>query len=374
MARHIDAAETAKLIRKVLKDKFPNTKFSVRIKRYSGGSSVNINYSNGASLDAVNEVLSQFKGKTFDGMTDMASYHNSLWEGEEVCFGQYIHCDRNVSKDFIQRVYDYCLVRFGKEAKNLKIGGSDNCAVFDVDDYHENEWLLRKANQILRQSDYDRVFDWEKEKIEKQQQEDYENKLVIAQQEADNRYLDGLDTPQEYQQYVGFENEEFKVVNVVPRFWRSDYFITDNGVKMGSYPNYISIPEPEKREIVWEFYVVFIAKDNGVYWSMETLLREIDPIKPLSTSVNSSTVVNLFNYKETKAEEKTNTLDKLYKTWLLEMIGGDRILEIISYDDWRKTHGQAQLEKQYAVFVKECLDSDQALAIISFDDWIVKHF
>lgn len=309
MARHIDAKETAKIIRAELKKEFPKDKFSVRIHRYSMGASVNINYSNGSSLKAVNRVLSQFKGKTFDGMTDMSEYHNTTWKGEEVCFGQYINCDRDVSNDFVQRVYDYCLNRFGKQAENLKIGGNDNCAVFDVDDYCENDWLLREANQILRESDYDRVFDWE---LEKKQQEEYENKLVISQREQDNSYLDGLEKPQEYQQYVGFEND-------------------DNALK--DIKKYATGKDPYAHD---------------------------------------SVVVNLADYK--KPETATATLPELYKTWLNNLINSDRLSEVVSYEDWRKTYGQAQLEQQYASFVHQCLAEKRYQDIDKLDNWIVQHF
>lgn len=70
--RYIDVAETAKLIRKQLKAKFPAVKFGVRSQRYAGGSSIDIDWTDGPTGKAVDSVVKPFCGGRFDGMIDMA--------------------------------------------------------------------------------------------------------------------------------------------------------------------------------------------------------------------------------------------------------------------------------------------------------------
>lgn len=80
--RWIDTAEVAKLIRKHLKKNFAGVKFSVRISRYSGGSSINVNWTDGPTVKQVETVTHPFQGNRFDGMIDL-QYHASQWYCEE---------------------------------------------------------------------------------------------------------------------------------------------------------------------------------------------------------------------------------------------------------------------------------------------------
>jgi hypothetical protein len=69
--RYLGVAETAKLIRKALKDAFPATKFGVRSKSYSGGASINVTWTDGPTVKLVNSIAKQFEGGGFDGMIDL---------------------------------------------------------------------------------------------------------------------------------------------------------------------------------------------------------------------------------------------------------------------------------------------------------------
>lgn len=77
-AVYIGSTDTAKLIRAQLKAKFPGTKFSVRTDKYSGGSSIRINWVDGPTDDMVEAVVSAFNGSGFDGMTDY-KYSQGAW-------------------------------------------------------------------------------------------------------------------------------------------------------------------------------------------------------------------------------------------------------------------------------------------------------
>lgn len=80
MSRYIDTAEVAKLVRAELKKVFgrPARFFSVKIDRYSGGSSINISWTDGPTEGEAREKLSVFCGGRFEGMSD-CSYAADQW-------------------------------------------------------------------------------------------------------------------------------------------------------------------------------------------------------------------------------------------------------------------------------------------------------
>lgn len=104
MSKYISCADTAKLVRQALKAAFPKIKFSVRSKTYSGGASMNIDWTDGPTEYDVKQVIGKFQGASFDGMIDLKSYHTSEWEGEQVHFGaDFIFCQRSYTIPFITR-------------------------------------------------------------------------------------------------------------------------------------------------------------------------------------------------------------------------------------------------------------------------------
>lgn len=76
MSEYISVVDTAKIIRKVLKDKFPDTKFSVKSDKYAGGASINISYFDGPVVKDVEAVVNVFRGAGFDGMVDYKYYNH----------------------------------------------------------------------------------------------------------------------------------------------------------------------------------------------------------------------------------------------------------------------------------------------------------
>jgi hypothetical protein len=66
------------MLRKAFKVAFPETRFSVKISRYAGGSSIHIAWQDGPSEYKVRKVSSPFEGKGFDGMIDM-EYSKYAW-------------------------------------------------------------------------------------------------------------------------------------------------------------------------------------------------------------------------------------------------------------------------------------------------------
>lgn len=77
-ARYIDTRDVAKLVRKHIKTAFPGVKFSVRIDRYAGGSSVGVVWTDGPVEQSVRTFLHAFRGGRFNGQTDCA-YSADSW-------------------------------------------------------------------------------------------------------------------------------------------------------------------------------------------------------------------------------------------------------------------------------------------------------
>ena len=120
--RHISTTETAKLIRAALKHAFPGVKFSVRSKKYSGGSSINVDWIDGPTAQEAEKVYKRFEGASFDGINDLKSYHDTELNGELVHFGaDYIFGNRNLSKAFLAPIAAKIAVRYGVPAPEIQV-------------------------------------------------------------------------------------------------------------------------------------------------------------------------------------------------------------------------------------------------------------
>ena len=83
---YMSCADTAKLVRKALKEAFPAIKFSVRSDTYSGGASIRVGWVDGPSTEQVEDVAGVFRGAYFDGMIDYQGTITSAINGEPVRF------------------------------------------------------------------------------------------------------------------------------------------------------------------------------------------------------------------------------------------------------------------------------------------------
>lgn len=75
---HISAVDTAKLVRKALRRRFPGVRFSVRTSTYSGGASVRVGWTDGPTSWDVDAVVKPYAGAGFDGSIDLR-YHTAAW-------------------------------------------------------------------------------------------------------------------------------------------------------------------------------------------------------------------------------------------------------------------------------------------------------
>jgi hypothetical protein len=101
--RYISTKDTAKLIRQALKEAFPEIKFSVTSKSYSGGSSIDVSWTEGPSGKQVDAIAKKFQGGSFDGMTDCKGYLSHLLNGEPVQFGgDFVFTSRSIPREKIE--------------------------------------------------------------------------------------------------------------------------------------------------------------------------------------------------------------------------------------------------------------------------------
>lgn len=157
--RRYDVVETAKIIRKVLKHSFPATKFSVRSKRYSGGSSIHVEWVNGPAKTKVESLVDPYEGARFDMMTDLKSYVTARnADGEEVCYGSdYIFARREVTIDAALRVAETVQERYGKTVKLVPYCNTENDTSWSArppaSDLTEGHFIINKFYELLNETD-----------------------------------------------------------------------------------------------------------------------------------------------------------------------------------------------------------------------------
>lgn len=116
--RYITAADTAKLVRETLKTAYgKSVKFSVTSSTYSMGASVSVRWTDGPTTKAVDALVGQFKGSSFDGMIDLKTSHDSLLDGELVHYAaDHVSTEREYSTATVQRAIDSVWSYWGVEA------------------------------------------------------------------------------------------------------------------------------------------------------------------------------------------------------------------------------------------------------------------
>lgn len=103
----------AKAIRSDLKILFPDTKFRVTSKNYSGGDSINVSYiatKSTPSLRRVEGVVAKYEEGIFDGMTDMYDYKPRSGRAEFGAKYIFVHAD---TRELEQQNKDACMKYWG---------------------------------------------------------------------------------------------------------------------------------------------------------------------------------------------------------------------------------------------------------------------
>lgn len=96
-----EAAYVASLIKKELKAKYPQVKFSVKSQTYSGGDSVDVHYvmedESYPTQETIQTIVNKYQAGHFDGMTDMYEY-DSTQTGPTVKYA-FAHADTKLLEE-----------------------------------------------------------------------------------------------------------------------------------------------------------------------------------------------------------------------------------------------------------------------------------
>lgn len=133
----IDTAQVAKLIRAKLKTDFAGHKFTVRISRYAGGSSIDVNWQDGPSVPAVEASIGHFKGATFDPSQDLLTNHTTTLEGPDgqktvIRYGNdFLFTNREYSFQFMQRTAETVSQEYGRPYPPIFTGQDGHAYIRD---------------------------------------------------------------------------------------------------------------------------------------------------------------------------------------------------------------------------------------------------
>lgn len=139
--QHLTVAQTASLIRRSLKEAFPDVKFHVRSHTYSGGASVSVDWLDGPNQTQVEAIAHRFRAAYFDSSIDYQGSRFAMFDGRKTHFGaDFVHCQRSFSRVFCEKF----LARLLGKIDGLRIAGRDDRAWVDADDFDSAASVHRK--------------------------------------------------------------------------------------------------------------------------------------------------------------------------------------------------------------------------------------
>ena len=104
MKKISEHAEAAKQIRKILKNAFPEIKFSVSSSSFTGGTSIRVEYENGPISDKVRKLISHYQYGNFDSMHDIYEYSNTNKNIPQV---KYLHVNREITNNMYDQIFSF---------------------------------------------------------------------------------------------------------------------------------------------------------------------------------------------------------------------------------------------------------------------------
>ena len=159
--KYLGPTATAALLRKILRNAFPATRFSVTTRRGSGVSSVTVRYTDGPTFDRVNKIAAAFTSGSFDGMTDSFDYRTGtdrliLVDGITYERGtRYVSVDRDLSTETQRRAAAQVARYFGLEAPAIgdryaEPTTEQDAAAFAATGHYWQTLIYQAANDATR--------------------------------------------------------------------------------------------------------------------------------------------------------------------------------------------------------------------------------
>ena len=141
------AAQAAKLIRGILKENFPTTKFKVTSSNYSMGDSVDVKWFNGVTSEAVKKVINHFQYGHFDGMIDCYENSNTI---EGLPQTKYLMCDRAIS-DNVVREFSNKMKTTHNELKDISNEDLGTSFEFwgEYQNWHQLAWRELREKELV---------------------------------------------------------------------------------------------------------------------------------------------------------------------------------------------------------------------------------
>lgn len=134
--KYKDTTESASDVRKVLKAEYPNTKFSVRVKRFSMGSSVEIEWTDGPSEREVADKTAHLKGGEY--------------------LNEYINPRRTITRAVMVAAAEACARHYGVDVPEVK-GGELNPYITSLEIVGGEAMCDRVHRAVWATSVYDRT-------------------------------------------------------------------------------------------------------------------------------------------------------------------------------------------------------------------------
>jgi hypothetical protein len=98
-----DATDVAKIARKILKENYPDVKFSVRTRKYAGGASIDVDWWDGPLQKEVDALVKHLQSARHMDISDYVHHKRSIHDGTAFSSGaNYIFPKRKHSKAFIE--------------------------------------------------------------------------------------------------------------------------------------------------------------------------------------------------------------------------------------------------------------------------------
>ena len=105
--------ESAKVLKALLRQHFPATAFSCRLGRGTGWGSLDVSWTDGPTVAAVDGIVRPFEGKGFDGRDDSTYYKDARHpDGTPSGIG-YLSLQRTISADLARRCAEQVAAFYG---------------------------------------------------------------------------------------------------------------------------------------------------------------------------------------------------------------------------------------------------------------------
>lgn len=147
---YVDTKDVAKMVREILKDEWPSWKFSVRTKRYAGGSSIDVYWTDGPTQGMVDSKVKHLQSVSHMDITDLVHYvpfNEHKGERFKSC-AHYIFTSRDISFDHLEyaaQIYAHVFSLAKAPKINLTTHGH---AIVDDNDHRCREGVYKIARAL----------------------------------------------------------------------------------------------------------------------------------------------------------------------------------------------------------------------------------